>query len=471
MVELQISRAASKKAKTSASQTEGENQDCLIPAANLGMNNDTNNTIMTDSHPGTAGATEKTPKETAAKDDIDNVSIDDAEFLECLKATPTVPAKRAPDQRDTEGIRAMAAEARKAGDTVFADALAQRLAGLITKNRPIVATALEASPEEKTDRFEDDGKLTYAIGKVTNHNNIGFTPYLNENIRKKAMAQNLEKQTIDLASIKETTISYKGFPFVPKWDMNFASWTNNHRSFYKTLLNVYGNKKFSALLKQHKDNCEDISDKFCFMVAFRYNLNVRANVFSFCVGAKRQAISDISKRRELVVQECLQTVRNFREIDWLDNLYAPGQPFASIDPLTGQSKGMPTYQSLATQYPPSHYHNANTYAMAYQGIPGSYHRSKAPAHLKMNQAFNPQQSFPYNQSYGFPPPVNAASHNQGTYGRPRNQGPMATASKASNTKASSKAVDYTKIKQFLSNGSNDIALSPLEAQISKDGGG
>jgi hypothetical protein len=42
---------------------------------------------------------------------------------------------------------------------------------------------------------------------------------------------------------------------------------------------------------------------------------------------------------------------------------------------------------------------------------------------------------------------------------------MATASKASNTKASSKAVDYTKIKQFLSNGSNDIALLPLEAQI------
>jgi hypothetical protein len=444
MVEVQISRAASKKAKTSASRTEGKNQDRLIPAANLGMNNDStphtrchnsgndvantyhhcssgipaNDTTMTDSHPGTAGATEKTPKETVAKDDIDNVSIDDAEFLECLKANPTVPAKGAPDQRDTERIRAMAAKARKAGDTVFADALAQGLAGLITKNRPIVATTLEASPKEKTDCFEDNGELTYAIGEVTNHNNIGFTPYLDENIRKlcgplpltifnkkwqqKAMAQHLEKQTRDLASITETTISYKGFPFVPEWDMNFASWTNNHRSFYKTLLNVYGNEKFDALLKQHKDNCNDISDEFCFMVAFRYDLNVRANVFSFCVGAKRQAISDISKRRELVVQECLQTVRNFREIDWLDNLYAPGQPFASIDPLTGQSKGMPTYQSLATQYPPSHYHNANTYVMAYQGIPGLYHRSKAPAHLTMNQAFNPQQSFPYDQSYGFP---------------------------------------------------------------------
>ncbi|PLW22720.1 hypothetical protein PCANC_27826 [Puccinia coronata f. sp. avenae] len=116
-------------------------------------------------------------------------------------------------------------------------------------------------------------------------------------------------------------------------------------------MNVYGNKKFAKLLKTHKEVCNNLIDKFCFMVVFRYNLIMRSNSFSFCVGAKQQAVSNISQKRNDIVQECLQTVCNFREIDWQENLYAPGQAYFNIDPLTSQPQGRISYQSLAAHHP------------------------------------------------------------------------------------------------------------------------
>ncbi|PLW31648.1 hypothetical protein PCANC_20369 [Puccinia coronata f. sp. avenae] len=256
MVDVQIIKAAAKKARTSANQ--GEEEKAQQASANP-LSKTTGASAMTAS---LTVADEALAASTRGKgnENAKGSADDNAEFLEYLKAFPAVP--RAPvTQEERDRIRSLAEGARKAGDSFFADTLFQGLAGL-----------------------EVDGELTYAIGKVTNHNNIGFTPYLDEDICKlcgplpltifnkkwqqKAIAQHLEKRTRKSASVSQTTISYKGFPFTPEWDMNFAAWTNNHQGFYKTLLNVYGNSKFATLLKAHKEHCDDLIDEYCFMVAF-----------------------------------------------------------------------------------------------------------------------------------------------------------------------------------------------------------
>ncbi|EHS63573.1 uncharacterized protein PGTG_20668 [Puccinia graminis f. sp. tritici CRL 75-36-700-3] len=95
--------------------------------------------------------------------------------------------------------------------------------------------------------------------------------------------------------------------------------------------------KFSKLLATHKNNCDDITEEFGFMVAFRYDMEVRSNTFSHRITDEdvKNAIPDISQRKESVVEQCYNTCRNFGELEWEENLYAPGFSHSNHDPLTG----------------------------------------------------------------------------------------------------------------------------------------
>ncbi|KAA1125868.1 hypothetical protein PGTUg99_011521 [Puccinia graminis f. sp. tritici] len=226
-------------------------------------------------------------------------------------------------------------------------------------------------PETATSKkfFLTEGDLVYAIGSVTNHNSVGFAPFLDENIRKlrsplpltifnrkwqqRVMAHHLDRRqrSDESSSDKDKLGGYKGFAFVQEWTQTYAQWTRNHRAFRKTLNDVYKIIEFSKLLGTHKNNCDDITEEFGFMVAFRYDMEVRNNTFSHQITDEdvKNAIPDISQRKESVVEQCYNQCRNFGELEWEENLYAPGHSHANHDPLTGCLK----------QHKPNHFPSNN----------------------------------------------------------------------------------------------------------------
>ncbi|KAA1083285.1 hypothetical protein PGT21_014245 [Puccinia graminis f. sp. tritici] len=198
---------------------------------------------------------------------------------------------------------------------------------------------------------ELEDNLVYAVGAVTNHQDIGFTPYFDENIRKlraplpltifdkdwqkKALSAHLLLKPAKSSEDK----AYRGLAFNDEWTQSHSAWTNNHRSFYITLRDVYNKKLFAEKLLRHKENCDNIADVYGFMTAFRYDMQIRLNAFAHWVPSKDgAAIPDISVKQLIVVEQCYSTVRSFGEANWKDNYYAPGQSHASYDPDTGAKR-------------------------------------------------------------------------------------------------------------------------------------
>ncbi|KAA1079443.1 hypothetical protein PGT21_011704 [Puccinia graminis f. sp. tritici] len=233
-------------------------------------------------------------------------------------------------------------------------------------------TVVEAKgdPQDPEKFFLTEGDLVYAIGSVTNHNSVGFAPFLDENIRKlrsplpltifnrkwqqRAMAYHLDRRqrSDESTADKDKSGGYKGFSFVQEWTQTYAQWSRNHRAFVKTLHDVYKIKKFSKLLATHKDNCDEITEEFGFMVAFRYDMEVRSNTFSHRITDDdvKNAIPDISQRKESVVEQCYNVCRNFGELDWEENLYAPGLSHCNHDPLTGYLRNVRNNQSFHNSF-------------------------------------------------------------------------------------------------------------------------
>ncbi|KAA1067200.1 hypothetical protein PGT21_011837 [Puccinia graminis f. sp. tritici] len=203
------------------------------------------------------------------------------------------------------------------------------------ESTPMLPPAKSAAGQAPEKFFLTEGDLVYAISSVTNHNSVGFAPFLDENICKlrsplpltifnrkwqqRAMSYHLDRRhrSDDSSSDKEKSGGYKGFAFVQEWTQTYAQWTRNHRAFCKTLHDVYKIKKFSKLLATHKNNCDDITEEFGFMVAFRYDMEVRNNTFSHRITEEdvKNAIPDISQRKESVVEQCYNVSRNFGELE------------------------------------------------------------------------------------------------------------------------------------------------------------
>jgi hypothetical protein len=221
------------------------------------------------------------------------------------------------------------------------------------------------------------------------------------------MAHHLDRhqRSDDSLADKDKSGGYKGFAFVQEWTQTYAHWTRNHRAFAKTLHDVYKIIKFSKLLATHKNNCDDITEEFGFMVAFRYNMEVRSNTFSHRITDKdvKNSIPDISQRKESVVKQCYNTCRNFGELEWEENLYAPGFSHSNHDPLTGYMKPSRNIGSFQA----SHHNNAmianpNAHGQHWMGAPGNGY---------MNTSMFGNQN--YNQSYGNQFNQTANNQNQG----------------------------------------------------------
>ncbi|EHS64310.1 uncharacterized protein PGTG_20922 [Puccinia graminis f. sp. tritici CRL 75-36-700-3] len=280
---------------------------------------------------------------------------------EVIDTTSVPPEASVGDQRSHvwEKIK----EAQTAGDAILTKILLAAYKDLDdladTLTPPKITRSSSALPvlstvESKTEiatsatvtELEDN--LVYAVGTVTSHQDIGFTPYFDENIRKlkaplpltifdrewqkKAIAAHL---TIKPSKSSEDK-AYRGLAYHDEWTQSHSSWTNNHRSFYITLQDVYNKKLFAEKLRIHKENCDEIADVYGFMTAFRYDMQTRMNAFAHRVPSKDgAAIPDISVKQMVVVEQCYSTVRSFGEASWKDNNYAPGFSHAGYDPDTG----------------------------------------------------------------------------------------------------------------------------------------
>ncbi|KAA1088537.1 hypothetical protein PGT21_010701 [Puccinia graminis f. sp. tritici] len=115
--------------------------------------------------------------------------------------------------------------------------------------------------------------------------------------------------------------AYRGLAYNDEWTQSHSAWTNNHRSFYITLRDVYNKGIFAEKLRIHKENCDTISDVDGFMTAFRYDMQIRMIAFAHRLPSKDgAAIPDISVKQSVVVEQCYSTVRSYGEASWKDNL-------------------------------------------------------------------------------------------------------------------------------------------------------
>ncbi|KAA1092550.1 hypothetical protein PGT21_007113 [Puccinia graminis f. sp. tritici] len=221
-----------------------------------------------------------------------------------------------------------------------------------TSALPILAnTEFTKGVELSEAKTELEDNLVYAVGAVTSHQDIGFTPYFDENIKKlraplpltifdrewqkKALTAHLMAKPSKSSEDK----AYRGLPYHDEWTQSHSAWTNNHRSFYITLRDVYNKGLFAEKLRIHKENCDSIADVYGFMTAFRYDMQIRMNAFAHRVPTKDgAAVPDISVKQMVVVEQCYSTVRSFGEASWKDNNYAPGFLPASFEPDTGVKK-------------------------------------------------------------------------------------------------------------------------------------
>ncbi|EFP77763.1 uncharacterized protein PGTG_03719 [Puccinia graminis f. sp. tritici CRL 75-36-700-3] len=291
-------------------------------------------------------------------------------------------------------------------------------------------------PAQDPDKFFlKEGDLVYAIGSVTNHNSVGFAPFLDEKIRKlrsplpltifnrkwqqRAMAHHLDRRqrSDDLSADKDKSGGYKGFAFVQEWTQTYAQWTRNHRAFAKTLHDVYKIIKFSKLLATHKNNCDDITEEFGFMVAFRYDMEVRSNTFSHRITDEdvKKAIPDISQRKESVVEQCYNTCRNFGELEWEENLYAPGFSHSNHDPLTGYLRPSRNGASfLSSQHSNAMVANPNSHGQNWMNPPvNSYMNGVMYGNQNYGQPLGGRFNHaPNNQNQGF---QNGAKRPRGGY--------------------------------------------------------
>jgi len=212
------------------------------------------------------------------------------------------------------------------------------------------------APNEGANNLASEGDLVFAIGAVPRANDAGFTPFIDENIRRlrgplpltifsrkwqeAAMTYHLDKRKSDDSSAEKSSGGYKGYTFTPEWSQNHAAWTNNHRAFYNVLKDSYNMGVFTNLLAKHKATCDDIVDQYCFMVAFRYDIQVRQNVFSHRIAVDgKLAVPDISIKRHDILERCHNIARDLNELDWDDNLYASGLQYTHLDPHSGRPRG------------------------------------------------------------------------------------------------------------------------------------
>ncbi|POW15964.1 hypothetical protein PSHT_06893 [Puccinia striiformis] len=160
--------------------------------------------------------------------------------------------------------------------------------------------------------------------------------------QKEALAYELKRRALDHDEVNSIEVEneglfYYGYPYPDEILQDVCSWTRNHRYFHATLRDVYKFKTFAEWMSQHKANADQILEDHGFMVALRYDIHVRANVFNHrvIVGGK-ECVADVSVLREDIKKEAYNRSSEFKELGYQDNPYLRGEARFDFSPHTGE---------------------------------------------------------------------------------------------------------------------------------------
>ncbi|OAV97995.1 hypothetical protein PTTG_11663 [Puccinia triticina 1-1 BBBD Race 1] len=295
-------------------------------------------------------------------------------------------------------------EAQSAGDIILTKHLMIVWSSLDeAKKKPPIARAVSATPVlltvesrmvSKSVKAEKEHGLVYAIGAVSSHQDAGFTPYFEENIKclkaplpltifnndwkKRAIRAHINLRQ---ARPGDNDKAYRGLAYPSEWSQTHSDWTKNHRNFYLTLRDIFDKGLFAAKLLLHKENCDAIaSSGHGFMTAFRYDMAVRETAFAHRIASEDgSAVQEISVHQTLLMQSCYTTAMSFGEVTWTENKYAPGQEFSHIDPEIGVTASLSAHAQSFPFDPVDTYGRRHTAMYGavqhYQHNPGSFYSS------------------------------------------------------------------------------------------------
>ncbi|KAA1132503.1 hypothetical protein PGTUg99_007114 [Puccinia graminis f. sp. tritici] len=273
-----------------------------------------------------------------------------AEALKTIADKTSIPPKKElPSDKERDHIWSKIKLAQGEGDKILANALLVAYEAMNTSGprpvmttrsasaRPVLCISDHQSLATTATVTETEENVVYAVGAVTSHQDIGFTPYFDKNIRKLRVPIPLtifdrewQKKALTAHMLLKPSKSsedkaYRGLAYHDEWMQTHSTWTNNHRSFFITLRDVYNKSIFANKLLIHKANCDEIADVYGFMTAFRYNMQIRMNAFAHRLPSKDgAAVPDITVKQDVVVEQCYSIVRSHGETSWKDNHYAPG---------------------------------------------------------------------------------------------------------------------------------------------------
>ncbi|KAH9446943.1 hypothetical protein MJO29_015360 [Puccinia striiformis f. sp. tritici] len=218
-----------------------------------------------------------------------------------------------------------------------------------------ISTRAQEIVEVSSDEASEPGDLQFADEAMPRHDEMGFTPYFDKNIRTlkgpipltifnkawkdRAIIYHMEKRPkSDETSLDRSR--YTGLPYPSEWAQSFSEWTQNHQGFYSTLKVEYKFNKFAKWLQIHKANCDALIAEDGFLVALRYDIQVRTNAFAHRVilADGSSSVANISVFRPKITHSCYATARKNSELEFTDNPYADGGVRANWDPTTGAPK-------------------------------------------------------------------------------------------------------------------------------------
>jgi hypothetical protein len=73
---------------------------------------------------------------------------------------------------------------------------------------------------------------------------------------------------------------YTDYPYPREWTQSFSKWTVKHWEFYLNIKDIYNHNKMAQCILEHKQNADEIQLEEGFMVALRYDIQIRTNAFT-----------------------------------------------------------------------------------------------------------------------------------------------------------------------------------------------
>ncbi|KAH9444138.1 hypothetical protein Pst134EB_026517 [Puccinia striiformis f. sp. tritici] len=195
--------------------------------------------------------------------------------------------------------------------------------------------------------------LKFKWGTSNDHSDGGFAPYFHKNIlelrgpipltifnkawQARALVWHSANHSSSAAEKAEKNLRYYGLAVPDEYAQSHSDWTLNYGVFHETMKVSYKYTTLAEWILLHKANCDQMLSKDGFMVALRYDIKMRTNVWQFKPTIDGvEFISDFSEVRQDTYEEVYSEARaNGELILKTANPYAIGGPREKWEAATG----------------------------------------------------------------------------------------------------------------------------------------